>query len=219
MVVWEYRALATGATVMRQILGSARQADQYGTTALMGYSEAIEHGIHALLNETRDIFVVANKMLGDDQAVKELQLRIDRYFYVHEIYEPLRHSCIEVEATLDRLEQKVERLSKAGDIAEARKSSIKDSIEEYRSEFKKALRFTRKLEQNSTQLPRKTGLLKDELEKLMAMLSLDRDERLAHHGEVKRLVDQALEELADADLTEISEKLVAKRHRIVGAFD
>lgn len=219
IVVLEYRALATGANIMRQILGSARQADQYATTALMGYSEAIEHGIHALLNETRDIFVVANRMLGDDKAVKELQLRIDRYFYVQEIYEPLRNSCIEVEATLDRLEQKVDRSFGAGDIARAKKSSIKDSIEEYRSEFKKVLGFTRKLEQNSMHLPRKTGLLKDELEKLMAVLSLDRDERLAHHGEVKCLVDQALAKLADADLTEISEKLVAKRHRIVGAFD
>ena len=215
----EYRALTTGATVMRQIRGSARQADQSQTTALMGYSEVIEHGIHALLNETRDIFVVANRMLGDDKAVKELQLRIDRYFYVHEIYEPLRNSCIEVEATLERLRQRIDRLFEAGDIARARKSSITDSIEEYRSEFQKVIEFTRKLEQNSMHLPRKTGLLKVELEKLMAVLSLDRDERLTHHGEVKCLVDQALTKLADADLTGISEKLVAKRHRIVGAFD
>ncbi|MGH3673175.1 MAG: hypothetical protein ACRDSH_21540, partial [Pseudonocardiaceae bacterium] len=71
----------------------------------------------------------------------------------------------------------------------------------------------------SMHLPWKTGLLKDELEKLMAVLSLDRDERLAHQVEVKGLVDQALAKLAGADLTGISEKLITKRHRIVAAFD
>lgn len=48
---------------------------------------------------------------------------------------------------------------------------------------------------------------------------LDRDERLAHHEEVKCLVGQSLAKRADADLTAISAKLIAKRHRVVGAFD
>ncbi|MGH3669903.1 MAG: hypothetical protein ACRDSH_04615 [Pseudonocardiaceae bacterium] len=185
----------------------------------MGYSEAIEHGIYALLNETRDIFVVVNRILGDDGAVKELQLRIDRYFYVHEVYEPLRNSCIEAEATLDRLEQRVDRLFGSGDITRVKRDSINGSMQEYRSEFQIALGFTKMLEQDSMHLPWKTGLLKDELEKLMAVLSLDRDERLAHQGEVKCLVNQALAKLAEADLTGISEKLITKRHRIVAAFD
>ena len=218
-MVLEYRALAAGANIMRQILGSAHQADQYTTTALMGYSEAIEHGIHALLNETRDIFVVANRMLSDDKAVKELQLRIDRYFYVHEIYEPLKNSCIETESTLNRLEQRVDRLFAAGDITRTRMESITRAIEAYRSQFQKVLEFTKKLEQNSMHRPQKTGLLKDVLEKLMAVLSLDRDDRLAHQEEVKLLVDQALTKLAENDLAGIPEKLIAERHRIVGAFD
>jgi hypothetical protein len=217
-VVFQYRAVTAGANIMRQILGSARQADQHTTAALMGYSEAIEHGIHALLDETRDIFVVANRMLGDDKAAKELQLRIDRYFYVQEIHGPLRSSCIETEVTLDRLERRADRLFEGGDIVRAKRDSIKDSIKEYRTEFQKVLGFTRELERNSMH-PRKKGLLKDELEELMDMLSLDRDERLARQGEVRRLVDQVLAKLADADLTGISEKLIIKRHQIVRAFD
>ncbi len=218
-MVIETRALAAGANMMRRMLGSARQADQHTTTALMGYSEAIEHGIQALLDETRDIFVVANRMLGNDVAVQELQLRIDRYFYVHEIYGPLRNSIIETAATLDRLEQRVDRSFGAGEITRTKKDSLKGAIQDYRSEFQKVSGFVRELERNSMHLPRKAGLARDELEKLMVVLSMDRDERLAHHGEAKRLVDQALTKLADADLAKISETLIITRHRIIGTFD
>lgn len=218
-MLMETRALAAGTNIMRQFLGSARQADQHTTTALMAYSGAIEHGIHTLLNETRDIFVVANRALGNDGAVTELQLRIDRYFYVHEIYEPLRNSCIEVEAALVRLEQRIDRMFGKWDITRVKKDLLDDAIKEYRREFQEVLDLIRKLEHASADLPLKTGLLKDELERLMAVLSLERDARLAHQDEVKRLVDQALTKLADADLARIPEKLITARHRIVGAFD
>lgn len=205
--------LAAGNTITT-MLAEARAVNRTAAQALMTYSAAIEHGIQALLNETRQILVIAVTDLEDDGSMGELHRRIFSYLHVHNLYEPLLMAKAEAEAALDRLDARAERLRGMADMSGRKR----DALGTYRTEFLEVLGFIDELEYATKYLPAATGLLATTMLELSDISGLSTDERICCRERVADLSENGLLELDQASLTQMPQRLVPARHKIVMAF-
>jgi hypothetical protein len=178
MVVEYAGPLIAAANLIRTQLAEAGKADRGTVQALMGYSAAIEQAIHALLNETRTILVVAATDLGNDEAMSQLRLRIETYLAVHNVYGPLKDARVEAEQTLKLLDKKAQELLTLKDLTGKKRQALVS----YRKTFTEVLGFIDALEQATKYLPSRTGLLSPQIEKLKEIASLERDKRLQQNA-------------------------------------
>jgi hypothetical protein len=213
MVIEYAGPLVAAANFVNAQLAGARKANVGTVQALMGYSAGIEAAIHALVNETRTILVVAATDLDDDEAMRELRLRIETYLGVHHIYEPLKDAKVEAEQTLQLLDKRASTLLNLKDLNHKKR----EALLAYRDAFTGVLAFIDELEAKTVSLPYQTGLLGQQMPKLREIVSLDHDKRLARRDEVRQSVSEGFAELDNA-FPDLTERLVKARHQILAAF-
>jgi len=202
------------ANLIRSLINDAKAAGRTDVQALLTYCNAIEVGVTALLNETRNLLAAAVVDVEDDDAARELRKQIHHYFAVHEIYEPLRVALLEAEDAYQRLNRRAERFLGLTDMRNARRRAL----DRFAEDFVDMVVFQQRLEGAMAYLPNGTGLAAPILLQIVAILELSEDERMARKDDVLHLAAEGLAEVNGSDLAGLTEKLVRSRQALVRAF-